>query len=83
MDFRMALRCGDAAMKRRALLIAGPTASGKSAVALALAQRLGGAIVNAEFDAGLSRFAGSHRAAEPRRGAPRAAMNCSAASTAR
>ncbi len=31
----------------RALLIAGPTASGKSAVALALAQRFGGVIVNA------------------------------------
>ena len=35
-------------MKRRALLIAGPTASGKSAVALALAQRFGGTIVNAD-----------------------------------
>ena len=34
-------------MKRRAILIAGPTASGKSALALALAQRLGGAVVNA------------------------------------
>jgi tRNA dimethylallyltransferase len=33
---------------RRALLIAGPTASGKSAVALALAQKLGGTIVNAD-----------------------------------
>jgi tRNA dimethylallyltransferase len=32
----------------RALLIAGPTASGKSAVALALAKRLGGRIVNAD-----------------------------------
>jgi len=35
-------------MSRRALLIAGPTASGKSAVALALAQKLGGTIVNAD-----------------------------------
>ncbi len=35
-------------MKRRALLIAGPTASGKSAVALAIAQRLGGTIINAD-----------------------------------
>jgi tRNA dimethylallyltransferase len=35
-------------MSRRALLIAGPTASGKSAVALALAQKLGGPIVNAD-----------------------------------
>ena len=40
--------CGAAAMKRRALLIAGPTASGKSAVALALAQRCGATIVNAD-----------------------------------
>ncbi|WP_246731422.1 tRNA (adenosine(37)-N6)-dimethylallyltransferase MiaA [Methylocapsa sp. S129] len=39
---------GAAAMKRRALLIAGPTASGKSAAALALAQKLGGTIVNAD-----------------------------------
>ena len=34
--------------KIRALLIAGPTASGKSAVALALARRFGGTIVNAD-----------------------------------
>jgi tRNA dimethylallyltransferase len=33
---------------RRALLIAGPTASGKSAAALALAERLGALIVNAD-----------------------------------
>ena len=33
---------------KRALLIAGPTASGKSAVALRLAQRFGAAIVNAD-----------------------------------
>jgi tRNA dimethylallyltransferase len=33
---------------RRALVIAGPTASGKSASALALAERLGAAIVNAD-----------------------------------
>ncbi|HMK88049.1 MAG TPA: tRNA (adenosine(37)-N6)-dimethylallyltransferase MiaA [Methylocystis sp.] len=32
----------------RVILIAGPTASGKSALALALAQRLGGAVVNAD-----------------------------------
>lgn len=31
-----------------ALLVAGPTASGKSALALALAERLGGAIINAD-----------------------------------
>jgi tRNA dimethylallyltransferase len=35
-------------MKRRAILIAGPTASGKSALALAIARRIGGAIVNAD-----------------------------------
>jgi tRNA dimethylallyltransferase len=34
--------------KPRAILIAGPTASGKSALALALAERIGGAIVNAD-----------------------------------
>ena len=33
---------------KRALLIAGPTASGKSAVALKLAERFGGTIVNAD-----------------------------------
>ena len=33
---------------RRPVLIAGPTASGKSALALALAERLGGTIVNAD-----------------------------------
>ena len=34
--------------RKRALLIAGPTASGKSALALALAERFGAAIVNAD-----------------------------------
>ncbi|HEV7292326.1 MAG TPA: RuvB-like domain-containing protein, partial [Devosia sp.] len=34
------------ASRRRAVLIAGPTASGKSALALALAQEHGGIIVN-------------------------------------
>ena len=33
---------------RKAVLIAGPTASGKSALALALAERLGGVIINAD-----------------------------------
>ena len=33
---------------KRAVLIAGPTASGKSALALALAEALGGAIINAD-----------------------------------
>ena len=32
----------------KAVLIAGPTASGKSALALALAQRIGGVIINAD-----------------------------------
>src|SRR6476619_219984 len=32
----------------RAILIAGPTASGKSALALALAERLGGVVINAD-----------------------------------
>ena len=35
-------------MKPRAILIAGPTASGKSALALALAKRVNGAVVNAD-----------------------------------
>lgn len=35
-------------MQPRLILIAGPTASGKSALALALAERLGGTIVNAD-----------------------------------
>jgi tRNA dimethylallyltransferase len=35
-------------MRKRAVLIAGPTASGKSALALALAERTGGFIVNAD-----------------------------------
>src|SRR5271166_2390679 len=33
---------------KRALIIAGPTAGGKSALALALAQRLGGTVINAD-----------------------------------
>src|SRR6201988_3509495 len=32
----------------RIILIAGPTASGKSALALALAERLGGVVINAD-----------------------------------
>ncbi|MFG1464796.1 tRNA (adenosine(37)-N6)-dimethylallyltransferase MiaA [Xanthobacter sp. DSM 24535] len=35
-------------MKSSAVLIAGPTASGKSAVALALAERMGGTVINAD-----------------------------------
>ncbi|HSM20255.1 MAG TPA: tRNA (adenosine(37)-N6)-dimethylallyltransferase MiaA, partial [Hyphomicrobiales bacterium] len=34
--------------RQRAILIAGPTGSGKSAAALELARRLGGLIVNAD-----------------------------------
>src|SRR3954465_15708647 len=37
-----------AAMKFDAVLIAGPTASGKSASALALAQEIGGVVINAD-----------------------------------
>src|SRR5918996_4252203 len=33
---------------RRALLIAGPTAGGKSALALAIAEKLGGVVINAD-----------------------------------
>jgi len=32
----------------RAILVAGPTASGKSALALELAERLGGTVINAD-----------------------------------
>jgi tRNA dimethylallyltransferase len=35
-------------MTRRAILIAGPTASGKSALAIAIARRIGGVVVNAD-----------------------------------
>jgi tRNA dimethylallyltransferase len=38
----------DRAPSKRAVLIAGPTASGKSALALALAEELGGTIINAD-----------------------------------
>jgi tRNA dimethylallyltransferase len=34
--------------ERRALIVAGPTASGKSALALAIAQRVGGTVINAD-----------------------------------
>jgi len=39
---------GNMVLKPMAILIAGPTASGKSALALALAEKLGGTIVNAD-----------------------------------
>src|SRR5689334_8172907 len=35
-------------MKPRIVLLAGPTASGKSALALALAERFGGTVINAD-----------------------------------
>src|SRR5262245_21314105 len=38
----------EAQTSARVVLIAGPTASGKSALALALAERIGGTIVNAD-----------------------------------
>jgi tRNA dimethylallyltransferase len=38
----------ESSFKRRAVLIAGPTASGKSALALALAERCGGVVINAD-----------------------------------
>ncbi|QIB33432.1 tRNA (adenosine(37)-N6)-dimethylallyltransferase MiaA [Ancylobacter pratisalsi] len=38
----------EAAIRPRAVLIAGPTASGKSALALALAERTGGVVINAD-----------------------------------
>ncbi|MCE2921424.1 MAG: (d)CMP kinase, partial [Roseomonas sp.] len=37
-----------AASKPKGLFVVGPTASGKSALALAIAERLGGAIINAD-----------------------------------
>ena len=39
---------GTAAASKRAVLIAGPTASGKSALALALAEKIGATIINAD-----------------------------------
>ena len=39
---------GNRAPSKRAVLIAGPTASGKSALALAIAEQLGGVIINAD-----------------------------------
>src|SRR5260370_34083998 len=43
-----ALPMQDQTPSKRAVLIAGPTASGKSALALALAEELGGTIINAD-----------------------------------
>ena len=54
----------DSVRDKRAVLIAGPTASGKSALALALAERLGGIDRQCRLHAGLSRPAHPHRAAD-------------------
>jgi tRNA dimethylallyltransferase len=40
--------CGEEDGRPKALIVAGPTASGKSALALALARRLGGTVINAD-----------------------------------
>ena len=55
------------------ILIAGPTASGKSALALALAEKLGGVDHQRRFHAGLPRPAHHHGAAVAGGGAPGAA----------
>lgn len=56
----------------RAVLIAGPTASGKSALALELARRLGGAVVNADASQVYAdlRILSARPSAEEERGAP-------------
>ena len=54
------------------ILISGPTASGKSALALELAEKLRGVIINAELHAGLSRPACHHRATDDEGRAARA-----------
>ncbi len=38
----------DGTARRAAVVVAGPTASGKSALALALAEALGGTVINAD-----------------------------------
>ena len=68
---------------RSAVLIAGPTASGKSALALAFAERHGGIVINAEFHAGLSRSAHHHGAAERGRGGARRRIGSTATSMRR
>ena len=65
------------------ILIAGPTASGKSALALALAEKLRGVDHQCRLHAGLPRPAHHHRAADARGGAARAAPCSTAASTRR
>ena len=65
-------------MTTKAVLIAGPTASGKSALALALAERLGGTIVNADSMQVYRDLRVDHRAA----GAARKKRACRTGSTA-
>ena len=43
-----AIRQRNATVATAVLLIAGPTASGKSALALALAEKIGGTVINAD-----------------------------------
>ena len=50
---------------KQAVLIAGPTASGKSALALALAEKLNGAVVNADSMQVYRDLRADHGAAEP------------------
>lgn len=47
-DMGGSIRAGQAALLKNALLIAGPTASGKSGYALDLAQQTGGVVINAD-----------------------------------
>lgn len=62
----------------RAILIAGPTASGKSAVALALAEKLGGVIINADSMQVYSdlRILSARPSAEDEARAPHALYGC-------
>ena len=53
-----------------AILIAGPTAGGKSGLALRLAERLGGIIINANSMQVYRELRHPHRAPEPRGGGP-------------
>ena len=63
-------------------LIAGPTASGKSSLAMAVAERVGGIIVNADSAQVYRRFADCYSTAERSRRSRPAPSNCSAISTA-
>ena len=82
LTFRSFCRCEER-MTRRAILIAGPTASGKSALALAHRPARRRRRGQRRFDAGLSRPAHSHRAPDAGRRGAASAMRCSAMSTPR